>query len=503
MAQPTSKPFTEWGINLKFKELKNKLWVNVFLRVALIFIGFVAILSISNITMLVNFYTHKEKNLLREQVLRVSELDIGDTESVSSLLSQISENYNFDVEIYNSRGKILYTTAGGQMMDYFQLGNIKFDMQHETLHAKELEDLGDGIYFANAQRRFDSKEFLVCTKQLSENYTVEIRIQKELISSSAAIANEFIVIVSSVCFVLSIVWVIMFARKFSRPIVKMNEITRDMAQLNFDRRLEVSRTDEIGQLAGSINDMSDSLSAALMDLKEKNTRLKDEIEAERQLDVMRRAFVANVSHELKTPIAIISGYAEGLRLNVNEKSREQYCNTIIDESDRMNRLVLSILELSRYEAGQGEGERTSFDVSGITDNMLSRIFTGTDIKTENQIPKGTNIFADEIQIEQVLKSYLENAKAHTGQSGTVRVFAEEKDGLVRISVFNSGSRVEEEIMPHIWQSFYRGDKSHKRESSRFGLGLSIVSAIMKMHGRDCGVYNTPEGVCFWFEADKG
>ena len=128
----------------------------------------------------------------------------------------------------------------------------------------------------------------------------------------------------------------------------MNTITRDMANLKFDRTITVNRNDEIGQLASSVNEMSASLSNTLDDLKRTNLKLRDEIELERQLDVMRKTFVANVSHELKTPISIISGYAEGLKLNVNGDNREAYCDTIIDESRRMNNLVLSILELSKY-----------------------------------------------------------------------------------------------------------------------------------------------------------
>ena len=281
----------------------------------------------------------------------------------------------------------------------------------------------------------------------------------------------------------------------------MNEITEDMAKLNFNRKLKIDRQDEIGQLASSVNALSESLNTALTELTETNAKLRDDIEEERRLDAMRRGFVANVSHELKTPIAIISGYAEGLKLNINEESKEEYCNTIIDESKRMNRLVLSILELSRYESGQIPINRSDFDISQMTDDMLRRIFANKNITAENRLPEGLLINADPLQTEQVLKAYLENAASHTPEGGSVTVSANETDGVIRISVTNTGSHISEELMPQIWQSFFRGDTSHKRESSRFGLGLSIVSAIMKLHSRSCGVYNTENGVCFWFEAD--
>ena len=138
----------------------------------------------------------------------------------------------------------------------------------------------------------------------------------------------------------------------------------------------------------------------------------------------------------------------------------------------------------------------------MADMLLNRIFDNTEICVQNKIPQQTAVFADELQIEQVLKAYLENAKSHTESGGTVTVFSEEADNKIRISVNNTGSHVSPEQMPCIWQSFYRGDSSHKRDKTRFGLGLSIVNAVMRIHNNKCGVYNTENGVTFWFDADK-
>lgn len=491
----------EWGTSLRFNGLKKKLWFNIFTRIAVIFAVFVLVLSLSNVTLLVSFFSAKEKKALKEQLAQVETLDFNDTTTVISALSEINEKFNFDVEIYNSSGRILYTTHGGQMMDYFSLKSDKFIMTHEEMSPIKSETFGDGTVFETAVRRFDKNEYLLCRKQIANNLFAEVRIQKKLISNSASIANQFMIFVSVICFLLSIIWVLIFARQFSRPIAEMNEITEDMAKLNFNRKLKIDRQDEIAQLASSVNALSESLNTALTELTETNAKLRDDIEEERRLDAMRRGFVANVSHELKTPIAIISGYAEGLKLNINEESKEEYCNTIIDESRRMNRLVLSILELSRYESGQIPINRSDFDISQMTDDMLRRIFANKKITAENLLPQGFSVNADPLQTEQVLKAYLENAAAHTPEGGSVTVSATQSGGVARISVANTGSHISEELMPQIWQSFFRGDTSHKRESSRFGLGLSIVSAIMKLHSHSCGVYNTENGVCFWFEAD--
>lgn len=487
---------------MSFKKLLNKLWFNIFVRIAVIFVVFVLVLTLANVSFLVNFFVLKEKNSLKEQLLVVSELDFSNSQQVINTITEINEKYNFDVEIYNSFGIIEYTTHGGQMLDFFQQNNNHFSMSHENMAVIESETLSDGIVFEKALRGLDKNEFLVCRKQINNDLFAETRIQKKLISNSAAIANEFITIISIACFIISIFWVFIFARKFSKPIANMNEITKDMAELNFERRLDTQSHDEIGQLAVSINNLSSSLSSALSDLRTTNAKLRDEIELERQLDAMRRGFVANVSHELKTPISIISGYAEGLKLDINPKSRESYCDTIIEESQRMNKLVLSILELSRYESGQIPLNKQSFDIALLSSDMLTRILKNKNISSENKIPENTLCFADEVQIEQVLKSLLENAVAHTNEGGNIRIESAQKDKKLRISVFNTGENIPDELMPQIWQSFFRGDTSHKRDSSRFGLGLSIVAAVMKLHNTNCGVYNTENGVCFWFEVEK-
>ncbi len=481
---------------MNYKKLKKQLWFNIFIRVAIIFIAFVMILTVSNVSFLVNFFVLKEKNALASQMAVLSELKLSNEQEILDILPEIREKYNFDVEIYNSRGVILYTTHGGQMMDFFQQKNDRFNMSHEEMQILSSQDLGNGVIFKNALRRFDKTEFLLCQKEIENGIFAEVRVQKQLIESSAAIANEFIMIVSLICLAISIFWVLLFARKFSKPISEMNRITKEMARLNFGEDLKVENDDEIGQLSLSINELSDSLSNALEDLEEKNKKLMADIEAERRLDSMRKTFIANVSHELKTPIAIINGYAEGLKLDINPKSREEYCDTIIAEGNRMNKLVLSILELSKYESGQVPLSLTAFDISALANTLVKNIFKGSNINVQCKIPENTLVLADSFQIEQVLTALLENAKVHTNGNVSVESSGDE---ILRISVFNSGEKIEDKKMEQIWQSFFRGDISHKRDSSHFGLGLSIVAAIIKMHNTRCGVYNTENGVCFWFE----
>ena len=411
--------------------MNKKLWIKLFINIAIIFAVFVIILGVANSTLLTGYFTFKQEHLLIENSKVLSSVDIHDINEVTDTITEICDKHNFDVEIYESNGKILYTTIGTQMMDYIHSGFDRpgFSMNHEKMETLKRSVKDDGTVIETAVSRFNGKEYLLCKRE-TDGVIAELRIQTDILENSAEIASEFITIIAVICLSVSLVWVLIFARRFSAPITEMSSITENMSELDFTRKVNVKSTDEIGQLGSSINNLSDKLDTALNELRTANAKLTDEIELERRLDVMRKAFVANVSHELKTPLAIISGYAEGLKFNINSSSKDTYCDTIIDETDRMNRLVLSILQLSKYESGQIPLTNEVFDISEASKSIAARIIsTREDITLDNRIPKNTLVFSDKIQTEQILKSYLENAAVHTKQNGRVALSSEDM-GLI-------------------------------------------------------------------------
>ena len=485
--------------------MNKKLWIKLFFNIAVIFAAFVTVIAIANSALLTGYFRLKEEKLLLDSSKQLATLDLNDAEKVRNSISEISEKYNFDIEIYEKNGRIIYTTIGSQMMDFIHSGFDRpgFSMNHEQMETKKRTCYDDGTVVEIAVSKFTNKEYLLCKKE-SGNIITELRIQTDILETSASVASEFVVIIAVFCLAASLVWIFVFSKKFTSPITEMSKITEKMSELDFTEKVNVRSGDEIGQLGESINNMSDRLDSALSELRFANEKLTDEIELERRLDVMRKAFVANVSHELKTPLSIISGYAEGLKLNINRASKESYCDTIIDETERMNRLVLSILELSKYESGQIPFNNENFDICALASSLSERILSvRKDIAVENEIPENTLVFSDPLQTEQILKSFLENAAVHTKECGTVRLTAENIGNKIKIRIFNDGEKIDPKIMPDIWQSFYRADTAHSRDEGRFGLGLSIVSAIVKNSGDSCGVYNTESGVCFWFTVNKG
>ncbi len=481
-----------------FVNLKNKFWFRLFLKIGLIFLVFVLLLTLCNTVFLKSYYEYVNESDLKTASYELKNVDINSENDVVDIITAIEEEYGFETEVYLNSGKTIYSSSGGQLMDYFLQGNDKLFMNHRPLKSIESKTLSDGSVLERAVDVVTENKYLVYRFSISNSFIGELRVQMAQIENSARIANKFISIIAAIFLFISLLWVFAFSKKISEPISRMNEITGNMAALDFTKKLSVESNDEIGQLAVSINNLSEKLDNTLQDLNESNAKLRSEIELEHQLDKMRKGFVANVSHELKTPISIIQGYAEGLKADINTASKEKYIDVIVDESKRMNRLVLSILNLSKYESGQIPLNYSSFDISELIKVRAERIFIG-DLKVVFDVPDELMVYADIDQIDQVLKGYMENAKSHINEGGEIKISAtDNQNGKCTVTVYNSGSRIETEQMPEIWQSFYRGDKSHNRQSGRFGLGLSIVSAIMKMHGESCGVYNTDSGVCFWF-----
>lgn len=483
--------------------MKKKIWIRLFIRITAIFAAFVLILTLANSTLLFNYFLMNEKKALVNTAKTIENLDFSDSDAVTSLLTNSEDQINFVVEIFDDSGSTLYTTYNQQIWKIPDRPEMFRPDSKRKYRILESEPYKDGI-ISTVVDDGTNTEYLMYSVTYPNGNTAEIRVGKQILENSADIASRFVLIIATICLAVSLVWVIFFAKSFSKPIAEMNATARDMADLNFERKLTPKSEDEIGQLAVSINELSEKLDATLGDLRKSNAQLRNEIELERQIDSMRKGFVANVSHELKTPISIIQGYAEGLKLGVSDDPGA-YCDVIIEESQRMNRLVLGLLELSRYESGQMVLEKETFDLVEICGSLCRKVerkAAENSVSISCDFPNSAMVSANADKVEQVLQNYIGNAISHVNKSGRITVKIRETENGFKTEVTNTGSHIPEDETEQIWQSFYRGDHSRKRDESRFGLGLSIVRSIMELHGKEYGVYNTENGVCFWFELDK-
>ncbi|MBQ9885417.1 MAG: HAMP domain-containing protein [Lachnospiraceae bacterium] len=326
------------------------------------------------------------------------------------------------------------------------------------------------------------------------------------ITENAAIAGRFYIYVAALAMLLGALALYFIIKKITEPILNITNIAGRMAHMDFTAKYEGSDSSEIGALGESINHMSEQLEKTISELKAANIELKKDIEKKEQIDEMRKEFLSNVSHELKTPIALIQGYAEGLKDGINDdpESNEWYCDVIIDEASKMNTIVKKLLNLNQLEFGNEQLSLEHFDLSALLDGVLGNynyLFEQKQAKVIVDKPKQLMVWADEFMVEEVVDNYISNALNHLSGKKEISVKAEMIDGCARVSVRNTGEQIPEESLDKVWIKFYKVDKARTREYGGSGIGLSIVKAIMDAHNKPYGVYNNEDGVTFWFELD--
>jgi len=279
--------------------------------------------------------------------------------------------------------------------------------------------------------------------------------------------------------------------------------------MDFNARYEGSDKGEIGLLGKSMNNMSEKLEQNIAELKKANLELKKDIDKKEKLEIMRTDFLSNVSHELKTPIALIQGYAEGLKEGITDdpESMEFYCDVIMDEANKMNTMVKRLLTLNQIEFGNDEPEMERFDINELIASVADANAIRAGQKNMSIVFDNRNehnfVWADEYKTEEVLTNYISNALNHCDGKRAIEVRTEksENGGTITVTVYNSGKNIADEDLERIWEKFYKTDKARTREYGGNGIGLSIVKAIMDSMGQEYGVRNVSDGVEFWFNLD--
>lgn len=346
-------------------------------------------------------------------------------------------------------------------------------------------------------------------KLLDSGLIMQVSTPMSVISDGIAISSQFITVIGLITILFTVLWSMFIAHRFTKPIKQMRTITSKMAGLDFDEKIQVSSTDELSQLAVNINELSDRLDHTILELNLRNRKLAEEIEHERRIDKIRRDFISSVSHELKTPIFLIQGYADGLKANITKKPEKKdfYCGVIADEAEKMNRIVRDLLSIAKYESEAVCLQQERFCLNNFIENVLEKYNIAG---MNNGIPlifepeEQLSVLGDPFKLEQVLTNYLNNAVEHADEQQIIRItLTSTPAGKARIGVFNSGAPLAEDVQSQVWDSFYKTDPSRTRSIGGAGLGLSIVRMIMDAHGQPYGTCNRSSipGVEFWFELE--
>ena len=465
---------------------------------------------VSNL-LLKNYYRNRQIGNLEEIFDRIDDR-LGNRTFISEgtireELDRMSANYNFDICLFDYKGKYaVYSSDGNNKKLVDSMSSYIFKGEDSTAKNSELVKEENGVKIFRTENEYYDTVNYDLVGVLTNGIYCLVRMNYASVERAAKVANNFYAYVGIFIILIEAILIILILRRFTKPILDMNEVAKKMAGLDFEAKAEVRSSNEIGQLAKSLNILSESLEQNILELKKANSELQVDLEKREKLDDMRRDFLGNVSHELKTPIAIIQGYAEGLKEGVNDdpESRDFYCDVIMDEASKMNTLVKKILSLNKLEYGEDQLSISRFDIVNMISGVLSAsevLAEGREINVIFDAAAPHYVYADEYMTEEVITNYISNAYHYVAEKNEIRVGLAENGGILRFSVYNSGSHIPEEDIGKVWDKFYKVDKARTREYGGSGIGLSIVKAIMELHHRECGVRNTDDGVEFWADFD--
>ena len=301
-----------------------------------------------------------------------------------------------------------------------------------------------------------------------------------------------------VLLIFSLLCALVYSRYITRPIVRLSGIAGKMAQLDFQWESGEKRRDEIGRLGRSLDQMAHRLSAALTDLEGANRALRGEVERERELDRQRMAFFNAASHELKTPVTILKGQLSGMLEGVGVyQDRDKYLLRSLQTTGRMENLIGEMLAISRMESGAAALRQETVDLSALTAERLQQdgeLFRQREQELVSALTPGVLVTGDPSLLGRAVGNLLSNAALYSPQRARIRVWCGLRDGRPALTVENTGARIPEEALPHLFEAFYRTENSRNRSTGGSGLGLYLVKMILDRHGAECAIENTKDGV---------
>ena len=484
-------------------------------QIATTFIGLViAIMLIStliNSQFLGRYYiSYKQSTLIDvyENMQQAVKHNGSSYENMAEELSEVVEVGNIAFVIMSGNGQHLITSTSNDRQTEEMRSQLMGYLLNINQGKGELLKEKENYQIRSAEDVINGDEYIEMWGYLTDGSAFILRTPLESIRESVALSNRFLMYIMLAMALIGCVFVWYFSKRIANPILELATISKRMADLDFQAKYTSGGKNEIGVLGENFNIMSEKLEQTVSELKSANYELQKDIEKKEKMETMRTEFIGNVSHELKTPIALIQGYAEGLKEGISDdpESRAFYCDVIMDEAAKMNKMVQNLLTLNQLELGQEEVSFQRFNIMDLIQGVVQSCEIliqqkEADVRLDASEP--VYVWSDEWKVEQVFRNYFSNALNHLENEKVIdiRVSVNDEKGTARISVFNTGKQIPKEDIDQIWNKFYKVDKAHTREYGGNGIGLSIVKAIMESFRKEYGVINYNNGVAFWFELD--
>ena len=486
--------------------MKHSIRKQFMLVFSAVMVGVILACLIANNMLLAPFYIKQKQSVLADayhMINNYAQRDAFSSEEFEVDFDSTASKYNIEIIIMGPDTKAVRSSVNNpeplikSLLRYLFVGIAEENILIRNSNYVIQKTIDPRIHY----------EYIELWGTLSDSQLIFMRTPVESIKSNVRIANRFMTYVALIVLLAGLIINYYMSRKVARPILELVDISEKMSNLDFDVKFKSKTNNEISLLGNNINQMSENLERTISELKSANIELKRDLDKKIEMDEMRKEFLSHVSHELKTPIALIQGYSEGLMdcVNSDEESRKYYCEVIVDEAGKMNTLVKNLLELNQLEFGKDNLELERLDIVEMLNGFIK---SSSIILKQNGISlvfehdeESMFVWADAYKLEQVINNYLSNAVHYCAGEKQLRVSAVRRDDKVRVCVFNTGDAIPEEALAHLWNKFYKVDKARTREYGGSGIGLSIVKAVMDAHGQAYGVENHDDGVEFWFELD--
>jgi signal transduction histidine kinase len=470
------------------------------------------VVIVINTTFLDDYYVHSKKEAIKTAYSTINIAANNGNLSSQDFdieLQKVCEKYNIELIVLDADSQTIKTTASDvQFLTKLLWENMLSENGTSLTKDKKILEQTDEYTLQTETDVRTGTGYMEIWGVLGNGNLIMMRTALESIAESVTISNNFVSYVGFMIAVLILLTVFFITKKITDPITDLSAISDEMKALNFEAKYKPRKfTNELDRLGENINELSSTLEKTITELKNANYELQQDIDKKNELDEMRRDFISNVSHELKTPIALIQGYAEGLSEGINDddaESRQFYCEVIMDEAAKMNNMVKKLLTLNQLEFGKSDMTMERFNIVDMVKNYIKSaeiLARQKNVTVRMEEYPDIYVWADEFKTEEILQNYYSNAINHVAGEMIIEIKLQLIENHVRISVFNTGTPIPEDSIKHIWDKFYKVDKARTREYGGSGVGLSIVKAIMDSMHQQYGVINYDNGVEFWFELE--
>lgn len=493
-------------------KIKKSITFKMFIITFIFFIFFISCILGFQSFFFQNFYISKKTSDFKSnfEKFQVNYNSSKNDNDIISYARDFEDNNNSKIAVIDRKGNLEFLTGSGNgVAESANVRIIREVINNWAINPNSftnIQNSGGSTTYTLTNRAYNIKNLVCVLVNKSTGEVLFAVTSLQPVNEAEAVMKEFYIYIYIAVILLILILSIIYSNMITKPLIKLNMNASKMANLDFSEEYVVTSEDEIGNLGKTLNFLSYNLNGAMNSLKKANVKLKEDIEKERELEKMRKEFVGGVSHELKTPISLIKGYAEGIKDNVFvEEDKDYYIDVIIDEANKMGNLVSDMLDLSQLESGNFKLIKDNFYLDKLVNSTFKKyynVFNEKDIEVNIELINNVLVYGDKTRIEQVLTNFINNAIRHSGNKGEINIIMNEKNDKVYVYIKNSGDNIPTNELPKIWSKFYKIDKSRNRALGGTGLGLAIVKNILLLHKSDFGVENYEGGVSFYFSLKR-